>query len=275
MAEGATEWAPIYVIGSGFKKLNGAYKGAGDNDGCLRYKHPDQLIWCFYSGDKNLWMFSNKSRFLEDGKVMYKNKNNCEPGASVPQKGWKKGSPPGTVPVPKVINSAFVEKEEVHVYSKKAKKWMQGTVRKVNESGSYKCSIKGVKKPLNIPRAQLREFPEDSRFSVKQFVEIRSKSGDWLEAMVGEVKGDGKYYCILPDGKGATLPEDRLRASELCRDAINDAPAATVKAADGGSDEKDKRIAELEAIIADQQKVIDALKEENTKLTERIAELDG
>jgi len=260
MAEGVT-WAPIYVIGAGYKKCNGAWVGAGNYEGCLRYKHPNNPIWVFFCPDKNCWAFSNKARYLEDGKIIYKNKQNCEAGASIPQKKWSKSQPPGAAPAPKVINSAFVEGEEVECYSTKGQKWISGSVRKVNEKGTYKCQLKGVRKAINIGRQQIRNLNEgQTRFSEKQFVEINTKSGDWIPAMVGEVKDGGKYYIVLPDGKGSTFPENRMRATELCRGgdsapAKAAAPAAAAAPTGGASNSEEvaalkKRVAELEGELA-------------------------
>merc|ERR1719204_1553558 len=106
---------------------------------------------------------------------------------------------------------------------------------------------------------------EESRYTTKQFVEIKTKSGDWMLAMIGIVKEGGKYYVVLPDGKGATFPEVKIRPTEMCRgaeepDAAAPAPAEAGKAvAAAASDaknsqallaEKDHQIADLKRKIA-------------------------
>lgn len=265
----AVSWSPIYVLSAGYKKLNGAYVNAGNYEGRLRYKHPKEMIWCFYNGGKEMWCFSNKSRFLEDGKVLYKNKHNTGEDDPVPMRGWKYSQSPGTNPPPKVINSAFVEGEDVDIYSKKAKKWIDGKIMKVNDKGTYKCKIKGVKKAINIPRDQIRMLDEH-KYTVKQFVEIKTKGGDWLLAMIAEVKESGKYYIVLPDGKAATFPESKIRPTEMCRDGDEDgggspaaapaaashhAPKAAATGGDNGSSaallaEKDQEIAMLKRKVA-------------------------
>lgn len=234
MADSEVHWAPIYVLGAGYKKLNGAYIGAGNYAGRLRYKHPKELIWCFFNEEKQQWIFSNKSRYLEDGKTLYKNKHNTDDSDPIPMRGWKYHQSPGTNPPPKVINSAFVAEEVVDIYSKKAKKWIEGKINKVNEKGTYKCNIQGVRKAINIPREQIRMLDEH-RYTVKQFVEIKTKTGDWLLSMVGEVKDNGKYYVVLPDGKGATFPESKIRATEMCRDAEEAHPPAASEPSGGAA----------------------------------------
>jgi len=270
MAEAAeAAWAPIYVLGAGWKKMNGAYISAGNYAGRLRYKHPKELVWAFFAEEKEMWVFMNKSRYLGDGKCMYRNKTHTEMDDPIPMSHWKYHSSPGCNPAPRVINSAFVVGEEVDVFSKKANKWMPGKVMKVNESkdksrsGTYKCQIKGVRKQINIKRDQLRML-EESRYTTKQFVEIKTKSGDWMLAMIGIVKEGGKYYVVLPDGKGATFPEVKIRPTEMCRGVEEPAAPAPVSpeagkapaaaASDGNVQallaEKDQQIADLHRKIA-------------------------
>jgi len=268
MAASADEvqWAPIYVIGAGYKKVNGAWIGAGNYEGCLRYKNPKFPIWAFFSGDKKQWLIANKARYIEEAKCMYKNHHNAEAGSSIPFKGWKKGVPPGAMPAPKVISTSFYQGDKVECWSKKGKKWKTGSVQKVNESGTYKCKLDGVRKPINIGRQQIRMLnSKDTLFTDNQFVEINTKSGDWLPAMIGDVKDNGKYYIVLPDGKGANYSEEKIRPTELCRDGVETAvPKAggnvtavrpsfrdskqTSSAKDDG--EKDALISELQSRIS-------------------------
>lgn len=273
MAASADEvqWAPIYVIGAGYKKVNGAWIGAGNYEGCLRYKQPKFPIWAFYCGDKGLWLMGNKARYLEDAKFMYKNPNNAEAGSSIPFKGWKKGAPPGAMPPPKVISTTFVGGDAVECWSKKSKQWKKGSVQKVNESGTYKCNLDGVRKPINISRSQIRMINEGGTlFTENQFVEINTKSGDWLPAMIGTVKDNGKYYIVLPDGKGANYAEEKIRPSELCRDGSENASAAAPKATapvavpkDDG--EKDALIIKLQSRITSlEAELVEARKSKKT-----------
>lgn len=276
MADDEVAWSPIYVLSAGYKKLNGAYVNAGNYEGRLRYKHPKEMIWCFFNGSKDMWVFSNKSRFLEDGKILYKNKHNTGPDDPVPMRGWKYSQSPGTNPPPKVVNSAFVEGEEVDIYSKKAKKWIPGKIMNVNEKGTYKCRIQGVKKAINIPRDQIRML-EEHRYTVKQFVEIKTKSGEWLLAMIAEVKEDGKYYIVLPDGKGATFPESKIRPTEMCRDAGEDHAGAASAAPTSGDAPKSSASGDGASakLLAQKDQEIAMLRQKVAQLESASAEVSG
>jgi len=113
------QWAPVYVIGGGYKKVNGAWIGAGNYGGCLRYKQPKFPIWAFFCEEKNVWVIANKARYLEEAKLLYKNPKNAEADSPIPFKGWKKGMPPGAAPPPKVISTAFVKGDEIEYLSPK------------------------------------------------------------------------------------------------------------------------------------------------------------
>jgi len=266
MAASADEvqWAPVYVIGAGYKKVNGAWIGAGNYGGCLRYKQPKHPIWAFFCEEKTCWVFANKARYLQEAKLLYKNLSNCEGGSPIPFKGWKKGSPPGSAPPPKVISTAFVQGDEIECFSKKSKAWKQGKVTKVNESGTYKCQLQGMRKAINVPRQQIRMINEmGGAYTENQFVEINTKSGDWLPAMIGGVKDSGKYYIVLPDGKGANYSEEKIRPTELCRDVAEAAPKAAAEPAAVPTDDGEKdvligqlqqRITKLQADLAESRK---------------------
>lgn len=271
------EWAPLYVIGAGFKKLNGSYKFAGVYEDSPRYKNPNQPIWVFCVPEKEMWGFGNKSRWLEDQtKMMYKCKANFAGGEPIPTTGWKKGSPPGSGHAPKLILTAFSVDEEVFIWSKKQSKWVNGVV-KVVDGKKYKIGIPKKRKPLTIPRDQLRGAG-DTKYTLKQFVEVQTKGGDWIPALIGDlkdIKNDmQRYYVVLPEGKAVTFPENRIRPSEMCRGddeeeapapapvcsepkaAATEAPPAAASSGGASNEEVDAlraRVFELEAQLAQSQ----------------------
>eukprot|EP00494_Astrolonche_serrata_P030245 UN30512 len=137
----------------------------------------------FFNGNKSQWVFSNKARMIEgddsNQKIMYlsnKNANNVLP----PVGGWKKKSPPGSSPSPKVICTSFEAKDEIEVFSKKKGEWLKGKILKViekNKQFTYKCKVEGIKKAsLTISRQQLRAISEKGLpYWVKQFCEFKNK----------------------------------------------------------------------------------------------------
>jgi len=163
---GDAEFSACYVIGAGYKKAAGAYKGNGVYEDCMRYKHVNNPIWIWCNSKDKQWQFSNKTRLVEgdDNQKFYYKRPYEEMTPNPPIEGWKKQSSPGAKPYPTVLCVAFGKKEDVEVFSKKKKTWLKGQVEDLAGGDAYRLKLyaKGrlARKGIKLRRPVMRAFDE-------------------------------------------------------------------------------------------------------------------